>query len=438
MMNIEKLFEVAKAKGIEDIQVYLSNTNNLSVQIFEGEVDKYEIADSSSLTIKGIFNNKMGVYRTEVLDDSLIDEIIDTIIVSAKVIDSEDDAIIYAGDKEYKELTDIFNQELTDLDVSKKIETLKELDKKYHGYDKRVKNVENSYTEITNSVLLQNSKGLKLFNKANASYIVSEVIVNDEKDQRVGFDVVMTNDFADYNVDELVETVTNDALNSLGAAPVASGDYEIVFSSLSLATLFSAFQNVFSAQAVQKNMSLLKGKLGEKIGCDLINVVDDPFMKKSASSRSFDDEGVATKFKYLIEKGELKTFLHNLVTAKKDGLESTGNGFGGNVSSVNLKVEAGKSTKEEMIASCKKGLFITNVQGAHAGANPISGDFSLQAAGYQIEDGKITNPVALITVAGNFIEMLQNIEMVGNETKITYYGITAPFIKIKSMPVSGK
>lgn len=437
MMNIEKLFKVAKEKGIQDIQVYLSNTNNLSVQIFEGEIDKYEIADSSSLTVRGIYNNKMGVYRTEVLEDSLIDEIVETIIASAKIIDSEDDAIIYAGDEHYEKLDDIFNEDLVNLDVEKKINVLRELDKKFHAYHKHVKNVETSYSEVTNSVLLQNSKGLKLYNKANTSYIVGEVIVNDGEDQRVGFDVKITNDFSDYNVDKMVQEVTDDALNSLGAKPVPSGNYEIVFSGLSLATLFSAFQGVFSAQAVQKGISLLKGRLGEEIGSSLINIVDDPFMKKSASSRSFDDEGVATQFKYLVEKGVLKTFLHNLVTAKKDSVKSTGNGFGGGISSVNMKIESGNSSKEEMIKSCTKGLYITNVQGAHAGANPVSGDFSLQAAGYLIENGKLGQPVALITVAGNFIDMLKNVVMVGNNSKMTYYGITTPDIKIKSMPVSG-
>lgn len=438
MINVEKLFAVAKEKGITDVQIYKSNTTNLSVEIFEGQLDKYEIADSSSLTVKGIYNKKMGVYRTEVLEDTLIDEIVDTIIASAKVIDSLDDAIIYEGDKVYKELDDIYNEELTNLDVAKKIQTLKDLDKKFYAYDERVKNVESSYSEVTNSVLLQNSKGLKLYNKANTSYVVAHAIVNDGKDQRVGFDVQITNDYNDYNIDNMVREISDDALNSLGAEPVESGNYEIVFSGLSLATLFSAFQGVFSARAVQKGLSILKGKLGENIGSELINLVDDPFMKKSANSRSFDDEGVATKHKYLIEKGELKTYLHNLVTAKKDGVKSTGNGFGGGVAPVNLIIEAGKSTKDEIIESCKKGLYITNVQGAHAGANPVSGDFSLQAAGYQINDGKLGAPVALITVAGNFIDMLKDVTMVGSETKMTYYGITAPDIKVKSMPVSGK
>jgi PmbA protein len=160
-------------------------------------------------------------------------------------------------------------------------------------------------------------------------------------------------------------------------------------------------------------------------------------MKKSAASRSFDDEGVATSYKELVSKGVLKTFLHNLVTAKKDGVKSTGNGFGGGVGPVNLKLEAGSSNLDEMIKSCEKGIFITNVQGAHAGVNAVSGDFSLQASGYYIEKGEKIRPVALITVAGNFLEMLKDITMVGNDLKMSYYGVTSPSIKVKSMQVSG-
>ncbi|OQX93666.1 MAG: hypothetical protein B6I17_01835 [Tenericutes bacterium 4572_104] len=438
MMDIDKLFKQAKAKGIEDIQISLSNSTNLSITIYEGDVDKYEIADNSKLIVKGIFNKKMGVYSTEVMENDLIDEILDTIIESAKVIDSEDDAIIYEGDKEYTKVEGLFNEDLAKLDVSKKIDLLKTLDTKFHKYDERIKHVETSYTEITNSFILRNSKGLNLENKANSSYVVGEVIVSDGLDQRTGFDAKITNDFNDYNVDEFVKEISDDALNSLGADSVVSKNYEILFSSLSLATLFSAFQNVFSANAVQKGLSLLKDKLEQSVGSDLVNVIDDPFMKKSASSRSFDDEGVATKRKYLIEKGVLKTYLHNLVTAKKDGVNSTGNGFGGGISAVNLKVEAGETSFEDMVKSIKDGLYITNVQGAHAGANPVSGDFSLQAAGYHIVDGKIVSPVALITVAGNFLTMLKDVVMVGNKTKMTYFGITCPPVKINSMIVSGK
>lgn len=436
-MNIDKLFKRASEKGVTDIQVYGSDKTNLKIEVFNGEVDSYVIADTSSLTIRGIYNNKMGTFVTEVLDDEIIDEVIDTIIASAKEIDSLDDAIIYEGDQSYKKLDDIYNEALENLDVQKKIQHLKDMDKYLREYDERVSVVETMYSETTNHIVLKNSKGLDLDNKANSAYMGGNVIVKDDKDQRVGFDVKISNDFNDFNIEEISKEIVDTALASLGAKPVPSDQYEIVFSNTALATLFSAFQNIFSADAVQKGASLLKGKLNEKIGSDLVTIVDDPFMKKSAASRSFDDEGVATSYKSLIKDGVLQTYLHNLVTAKKDGVSSTGNGFGGSVSAVNLKMESGESKLEDMIASMDEGVYITDVQGAHAGANAVSGDFSLQAMGYYVKNGKKERPVALITVAGNFVDMLKDITMVGNDSKMTYYGVTAPSVKVKSMPVSG-
>ncbi len=436
-MFIEKLFEKAKKAGISDVQVFLNNMNELSIEVFDGQLEKYEISDSSSMVIRGIYQGKMGTYSTEIMDESLIDTIVNTIIESAKIIDSPDEAMIYAGDKEYQELNDLYNEELKAMDVAKKIEKVKNLDALFHAADPRVSIVETMYAEQTKTVMLQNTKGLKLFNKVNSSMLGGQVIVKNETDQRTGFDLLITNDFNDYNNEELSKKVVEDAVKTLGAKPIPSGNYEIVFDRDAIGILLSAFSGIFSAEAVQKGASLLKGKLGSTIGSKHVTLVDDPFMKKSSRSRSFDDEGVATKYKELIKEGVLTTFLHNLNTAKKDNVTSTGNGFGGTVSSVNLALLPGSHSKDDLIKMIKNGIYVTDVQGAHAGANSVSGDFSLQAMGFVVKDGVIGDPVALITVAGNFIKMLQDIEAVANDTKTGYYGITCPSVKVGPMVVAG-
>ena len=437
MLFIDKLFEKAKEKGMTDVQVFLTNNSDLSIEVFEGQLEKYEISSSMNMAIRGIYQGKMGNYSTEILDESLIDEILDTMIDSAKNIDSLDEAIIYAGDKEYQELTDLFNEELNALDVAKKIETVKTLDQLFHQADPHVTTVETMYAEQTKSVLLQNTKGLKLSNKVNSSMLGGQVIVKNESDQRTGFDLIISNDYNDFNLEKLSSKIVSDAVKTLGAKPIPSGQYEIVFDRDALGVLLSAFSGIFSAEAVQKGLSLLKGKLNTKIGSELVTLVDDPFMKKSSRSRSFDDEGVATHYKELVQSGVLTTYLHNLNTAKKDQVTSTGNGFGGSVAPINLGLLPGKHSKEELIGMIKNGIYVTDVQGAHAGANSVSGDFSLQAMGFVVKDGQLGAPVALITVAGNFIQLLQNIEAIGNDTKTGYYGITCPSIKVKPMVVAG-
>ncbi len=436
-MNYEKLFEAAKAKGFTDVQVHMTDNRDLSIEVFEGELEKYEIADFSSLTIRGLYNKKIASYVTEVMDDEAIPGIIDKLLQNAQVIDSLDEAIIYAGDERYETLEDLFNQDLGELDVAIKIDIAKKLDALLKAKDPRITFVESFYSESTRSVLLQNTKGLKLQDKANSAVFGGSVIVKDDNDQRTAFDLVISNDFRDFALEQLAEDIVSHAVKSLGAKPVPSQAYEIVFDRTAFATLMSAFQGVFSADNVQKGMSLLKGRLGTVVGSPSVTIVDDPFLKKSSRSRSFDDEGVATKYKELIKEGVLNTYLHNLMTANKDGVKSTGNAFSGAIAPVNLKVLEGGKTQAELIGAVTDGLFITDVQGAHAGANPISGDFSLQAMGFVIENGVLGKPVALITVAGNFLELLKNVIEVASDSKITYYGITTPSVRVGKMPVSG-
>lgn len=157
-MNLDKLFKRAEEKGISALEIFANDRTSLSIEIFDGEVDKYEIADVNSLIIKGIYNNKMGHFRTEVLNDEIIEEILDTIIASAKEIDSLDDAIIYEGDAHYENLDDIYNEELYNLDVKLKIEKLLALDKYLHEFDERVKVVETMYSEDTSKYHLRIQK----------------------------------------------------------------------------------------------------------------------------------------------------------------------------------------------------------------------------------------------------------------------------------------
>lgn len=436
-MNFELLFAKAKAKGIEDVQVFLVNRSELSIEVFSGEVDKYEIADSASLSIKGVYNKKLATVTTEDLRDERIDELVDNLIQNASIIDSLDEAIIYAGDPKYETLEGAYQPELANLDVAKKIAMVKDLDKLFHAADPRITIAETMYSETTRSVLLQNTKGLKLENKVNTAMLGGQIIAKDESDQRTGFDLVITNELSDMDLPKLACELVSDVVKKLGAKPIPSKSYEIVFRNDAFSTLMSAFSGVFSAEAVQKNMSLLKGKLNSNIGSPLFTLADDPFLKKSPRSRSFDDEGVATRYKDVVKNGVLTTYLHNLSTAKKDGVASTGNASGTSVASINFVVQPGTHSYEDLISSTIDGILITDLQGAHAGANPVSGDFSLQASGFVVEHGKIGKPVALITVAGNFISMLQDIVAVGSDLKSSYYGITSPSIKIRSMPVAG-
>ncbi|MDE6357898.1 MAG: TldD/PmbA family protein, partial [Eubacteriales bacterium] len=173
-------------------------------------------------------------------------------------------------------------------------------------------------------------------------------------------------------------------------------------------------------------------------------VLDNPLIEKGYGSTSFDSEGVACFNKSVVEKGILKTYLYNLKSAKKDGVKSTGNGFkGGFKGSIgtnvtNFYIENGKTDFNEMIKNVSNGIFIKELSGLHAGVNGISGDFSLLAEGFLIENGKITTPVEQITIAGNYFEMMKNIKDLANDLKFSTSGVGSPSIFVGELDIAGE
>ena len=180
------------------------------------------------------------------------------------------------------------------------------------------------------------------------------------------------------------------------------------------------------------------------IASENVTLIDDPLYPEKFGHCPFDGEGVAVYAKNIIENGKLNTMLHNLKTARKAGVKSTGNatkhGYAGtiDIAPSNFYFKPGEKSLEEMMADVGEGLVITEVSGLHAGANPISGDFSLLSKGYTIEGGKKGRAVEQITVAGNFLTLLKNIRAVGNDLKFFGSNIASPSIDAGEMTVAGK
>lgn len=434
-MNFEKLFALAKDKGIEDIQVTYTGGTQFDVEVFQGELDKYTIADTAQLSAKGIYNGKMGTVSTEVINEDVFPFIVDSIIASAEQIDSEDEVFIYEGDKEYPEVEGLFNVELSKVEAKKKIEDTFDLEKKVKSYDERVNMVTAFYGEGITKGLIQNSKGLKLEKEVNSAMFGVYAIASDGTDQRTGIEFTFTNDYNDFDFEDLAKKAADKACALLGAKPCKSGEYEILLTGSASNSLLHPYVSMFSGEAVQKGVSLLKDKIGEVIANELITIVDDPFKPKSPKSGAYDNEGVATKYKELVLKGKLTGYMHSLKTAKKANVAPTGNGSG--VSPTNFYIVPGEAKYDELVKGMKKGIIITDLAGTHSGANPVSGDFSLQASGFLVEDGEVVRPVALITVAGNYLELLSNVEAVCDDLKFNFGFVGSPSLKVKSLVVSG-
>lgn len=446
-MLIDKIFAEGKKQGIQDMEVFYSAGSSLSLKVFQKELDGYSLSESEGLGLRGMYNGKMGYSYTEKVDETSIDLLVRNVKGNATIIDSDDEEYIFEGSKEYKKV-DIFNPKLDEVEEAEKIKFVKQLEDEAFKIDNRIQSVETCvYGDGYGETIMSNTKGLYLHDKSNIAYTYVVVVAKENEDIKTGMAYRTGNDFSKFNPKDIAEEAVKEALSMLGAKSVKSGDYPVVIRNNAAADLLEAFEGIFSAENVQKNLSLLKGKLNEQIGSEKFTLVDDPFMEGGLASRSFDGEGVASKYKKVVDKGVLKTYFHNLKTAKKDGVETTGNASKSSYKSSvgiapsNFYVEKGEKTLEEMISDMEKGILITELQGLHSGLNSVSGDFSLAALGYEIKDGKIAKAVEQITVAGNYFELLKNIEETGSDLKFGLPGeayIGSPSLKIKKLAIAGE
>ena len=382
---VKELFSKAQEEGFSEYEVYYVDRESLSISVYKEEVEKYNLNNSAGLSFRGKFGDRIGYSYTEILDEDAIEMLVKKAKENVLAIENNDIQFIYEGDKEYKEIS-TYHEELEDIPADKLINIAISMEKEAKKYCNKVESFSGcsvSYSSGKYGII--NSKGLNLSNKSNllTAYVVP--IVKDLDKMYDGCGYVVAKSLNDVKPDKIAKMGVDEALSKIGGTSIASGNYKVIINNEAMVSLLSTFAGIFSGDAVQKGLSLLKDKEGEIIATDIVNLVDDPHLEDGLASVSFDDEGVATLKTYLIKNGKLNSLLHNLKTANKAGVKSTGNGFKSSyaspisVSPTNFYIEPGINSLEEMTKKINKGLIITDFAGLHSGANSITGDFSLAA-----------------------------------------------------------
>ena len=403
-MKYDKFFALAKEAGIEEAELYIGESYSLSFSLFHSEVDNYSSNKSMVILARGIINGKFGTATCDSWSNEHAKYLVNEIVENAKVIENEDPAFIFEGSPKYKKVN-TFNSELAKISIDEKMKKLYELEAAIKAGDPRVIEVGGvEYSESAESVTIINTKGLKLAQKSNYFVYIGQAVAKEGQQVKSGYELFLDNDFSKVDISKLAKEVVENTVNQLGGEACESNTYKAVLSPDVVKSFLGAYVGNADAEEVQKHSSLFIGKLNEKVASSKITIEDKP-LQRNVFSRWFDDEGVATYNKAIIKNGVLQTYLYNLTTAAKDGVQSTGNGSRGGskmgISTFFLQLKPGKKSQEELFQEVGNGVYITDVSGLHAGLNPQSGNFSLQSTGFLIKDGKKDRGLDVITVSGN-------------------------------------
>lgn len=436
----EKAFEAALKNGCDAAELYFVEGDSFSAMVLEQELDSYSVSRERGLNLRVQLAGKNGYAYTESLDapEALVLRAMD----NARAIENEDDHPMQ-GKCEYRALP----KRECRVDAAserEKIELAMALERAVKDQDARVLRVMrcavgsgSSLTRICNTLGLD-AEGEE---RIAYSYAVPVASAGDQVKDGFAFRV----DDGIFDVDGCAKEAVARAVAQLGGAPVPAGEYRILFENLAMGDLLAAFSPMFSADAAQKGLSLLAGKEGEAVAAPCVTILDDPF--HAVNPRAFDAEGVPCVTKPVVDSGVLKTLLHNLKTAKKAGVPSTGNGGRAGASApvgvmpTNFFLKPGTECFDALTAKLGNGLIITDVSGLHAGLNTISGEFSLLASGMLVENGKAVRAVEQITVSGSFLSLMRGVEAVGSDLRFGLPGTScfgSPSVLVSTLAVSGK
>lgn len=447
-MNYELLKKAiedeARSRGLEEYEIYYTSSEELSVDTLNGESNSFSSGNGSGICFRALYDGKMGYASSELLEEGEMRALVTRAMENAKATEKPDTVGIFAGSESYEELPESSYEPKGAGELKSIISELS--DKIYASSDKVTGGTQTYGMTAGFEVRLSNSHGLDLAARGGINAVQLQAVVCDGGKYEADYGIREIDERLDLGA--LAEETVRDALVKVNAGLVESGKYNVVLSAKQMRTLLSAYSSVFSARSAQMGMSLLAGKEGERIASEIVNITDDPMREGVTIKTNFDAEGVAAHRKSVVEGGVLKTLLHNRETAKKQGVESTGNASkGGYASPVSVSpyafcLEASDNTLDGLFEMAGNGLYITELKGLHAGANAITGDFSIEAAGFKIVDGKLGDAVKSFTVAGNFFELLKSIEALSDTVEVAITGgfttFGSPAVLVRNMSIAGK
>jgi PmbA protein len=440
----QHVIDRAKKGGASEADVMIREDDTFSVSVRMTEIETLKEAISRSLMLRVFVGKRTATSHTSDISESVVDKLVDETIEMARLT-SEDlsgglpEAAVFQRDFPDLNLLDTSWESLT---PEERISLAVRTEKAALAADPVITNSEGASFEYARSkVALSNTAGFSgQYEGTSAALFCVPIAQSADGMQRDHWMSAARHRHQMETPEEIGRKAAERAARRLGARKIRTCQVPVVFDPLSARSLLNHIFDAVAGGAIYRKSSFLVDQIGKSVASSNVTIVDDARMPAALGSSPFDDEGVSTQTTPIIENGILRNYLHSAYTARKLASRPTGNGSRAasgvvTIGPTNFYLKAGGHTPDEIIRSIKAGLYVVELIGF--GVNTVTGDYSRGAVGLWIENGKLTRPVQEVTIAGNLREMLQNIEMIGND--VTFIGsIAAPTLKIGNMVISGE
>jgi PmbA protein len=431
--------------GATAAEAVVREGDEFSTLVRLGQVETLKEAGSKAIGVRVFFGKRAANTYSSDLSRDGIDRLVKSALELARLT-SEDP---FGGIPDPSQLgqisgdLDLFHEDVYSLPGPERIDYARRAEKAALDFDPRLKNSEGgSFDAATGRKVLANSHGfVGEYRRSYCSVAAIPIAQSEDGAMQRDYWYSVARSLGRLDAPEKVGKIAAErTLRRLGARKAKTAQVPIVFDPMVAASILEHIFEGVNGDSVYRGASFLAGKLGEKIAGDNVTVIDDGTMVGGFGTSPFDGEGVPTRRTMVIENGVLKSYLLNTYTAKKLGLQTTGNASRGlagtpGIGPGNYFLQPGTRSPKEIIGGIKEGLYVTEFLGH--GVNLVTGDYSRGASGLWISGGELTFPVEEITVAGNLKQMFNNISEIGNDLEFRG-SVASPTIRLDGLTVGGE
>lgn len=435
----DKALKIALDIGCDEAEIYASTIKRIEVFFEKNDLQIARSQIEDGIGIRAFKNKGLGFSSVNSFDEKKIEEAIRNSYILAKS-SPKDEFNQLPKSQKITEVKGIYDPNSESFNTSKAMEFGLNLVNKAKNYDNRVTVDSASFEAIVGSRAIINSNGIRIQEPFSLfTYYIMGWAADDEEVSSFDYQFGGKRFINEIDVKTVALEFAKNVIGSLGAERGESFVGNVILSPNSVfELLIPSLLFSINANNVQKNMSKLSGKIGERVASNLLTITDNGTLQYGLGSSSFDREGVSHKPINIIENGKLISYMYNTYTANKEGRLSTGHASGGartvpGIGPTNFIIKSGNVNYKDMISNIDRGIIVTRFSG---NTNPVSGDFSgVVKGGYLIKNGKIIKPLIETLIAGNIFEAHLKICAISKETKWVY-STNLPYIAIEDVHIT--
>lgn len=437
-----RTLERALAGGADEVEVAAAEADSLDVCVRLGDVETLKRARERRLAVRVFLSRSSAVCSSADLGADALDRLVDECCALARRTAPDPFAGLPEAPPGFTDPPlEIYDPGAEQVTAEEAIAVAKTAEHAALSADPRITRSEGAEFDAgTRRIVYATSRGAGGEYRSSSFSISVNPVAADGKEMQQDYWYSVARRRVDLDdAEEVGRTAARRTVRRLGARPVPTGRFPVVFDPEAAASFIGHFAAAVSGSSIYRGTSFLRDRLGQAIGNAAITLIDDPLLPRRLGSRPFDAEGLPTRRNVVVERGVLCSYLLDSYSARKLGLASTASAVRalGDVpyaGASNFFLAAGDTDPGAIIASVDRGLYVTELVGF--GVNPITGDFSRGVTGLWIEDGCLVFPVQEVTIAGNLLEMLRDVETVGNDLRLRS-NVSSPTLRIASMTVAG-